>query len=205
MNKFFPTKNGIILILLICNFINCDTSLLNSLAMSVDPSLLENGRVEGKMEINGVTYNAICDCNKEQEMATNPQTEAGPHCDPSKLKIKIEREGIGASFEDIRNLVGNIEALHYVSVPETSFRCLDGRNTQPVLATPGGDAGEFILALSVYEDLLGGGRKLTQDNVDHFLAQYLRNMKPQKFYMCTDLMSINQIEKELEVSIAYNI
>jgi len=31
---------------------------------------------------------------------------------------------------------------------------LDGRNTEPSLATPGGDAGEFILALFIYEGMI---------------------------------------------------
>jgi len=32
-------------------------------------------------------------------------------------------------------------------VDEQYFSCLDGRITDPILGTPGGDAGEFILGL----------------------------------------------------------
>jgi hypothetical protein len=150
------------------------------------------------MTINGITYNAVCDCNPVSPEAP-VASQTGPKCDPSKLRIHNEKSGIGASYEDIRNLVGNIEELTYVVVPETSFKCLDGRNNKGVIATPGGDAGEFILALSVYEDLLGGGRVLSQDNVDNFLTQYLKTMKPKKFYMCTDDKAIAHLEKELTV------
>jgi len=77
------------------------------------------------------------------------------------------------------------------------FSCLDGRSNTPIIGTPGGDAGEFILALMVYEDLLGGGRKLSQDIVDLFFTKYLQIMKQPKFIMCTDDSSISHIEKDL--------
>jgi hypothetical protein len=38
---------------------------------------------------------------------------------------------------------------------------MDGRSPDALLGTPGGDAGEFILALFIYEGMLGGNRKLT--------------------------------------------
>jgi len=123
----------------------------------------------------------------------------GPICDPSKLKIRGEKGGVGASYDDIRILVGNIEELNYVKVKEAPFSCLDGRFNNPILGTPGGDAGEFILSLSVYEDLLGGGRKLSQGSVDHFFGQYLQFMKPKKFIMCTDDFAINHVERELNI------
>lgn len=48
--------------------------------------------------------------------------------------------------------LGNFE---YANVINTSFRCTDGRITDLMLGAPGGDAGLFILALQVYEDLSG--------------------------------------------------
>lgn len=161
--------------------------------------LKSNGAIEGKMDINGEPYKAICDCNAVAPNTKPLQDPTEPICDPSKLKIHLEKKGIGANFDDIRHLINNIEDLNYVSVPYTSFKCLDGRNRSPVLSTPGGDAGEFILALSVYEDLIGGGRKLNQDNIDTFLSQYLMNMPHNTFYMCTDDQAIAHLEKELSI------
>ena len=165
-----------------------------------------NNKIQGKMQIDGENYNAVCDCNpvtvsNNQGLDSN---ENGPKCDPSKLRIHAERDGQGANYDDIRNLIGNIEALNYVVVPEASFRCLDGRNKDAVLASPGGDAGEFILALIVYEDLVGG-RKLNQDNVDSFFVQYLKYMKQQKFYMCTDDNAISHLEQDLSVRKNYKL
>ena len=166
--------------------------------------LLDNNKIQGKMDINGESYNAICDCNPvspiDVKSSLNNPNSPGPTCDPSKLRIHSERSGSGATFEEIRNLIGNIDDLKYVIVPETSFRCLDGRNSHGVLSTPGGDAGEFILALTVYEDLLGGGKKLTQENIDLYFALYLKDMKHPKFYMCSDDFAVEHIEKELSVN-----
>ncbi len=78
---------------------------------------------------------------------------------------------------------------------------MDGRSPDALLGTPGGDAGEFILALFIYEGMLGGNRKLTQDAVDSFLINYLKLMKRDKFYMCTDDESLEHLERELGISL----
>jgi hypothetical protein len=198
--KLLPLNNGMLLILLLLNIsaIHANENLVNSfIEIDTGASDVDAGKIQGKMEINGNTYNAICECSPEADIGTI--IPMGPHCDPSKLTTHMERQGVGASYEDIRNLIGDIGGLQYVSVPDSSFSCLDGRHTKAVLATPGGDAGEFILALSVYEDLLGGERKLTQDNVDNFLAQYLRKMKPTKFEMCTDQQSLSDLQEKMRI------
>jgi hypothetical protein len=191
-------QQNVFFILLIFTSVTIADEDIQSSFVELDQSVNNDNQISGKMNINGITYNAICDCNPITPEV--PQsTQSGPKCDPSKLRIHSEKSGIGATYEDIRNLVGNIEELTYVYVPETSFKCLDGRNNKGVIATPGGDAGEFILALSVYEDLLGGGRVLSQENVDNFLTQYLKTMKPKKFHMCTDDKAISHLERELSV------
>lgn len=170
--------------------------------IEVDNATLDNNKIQGKMNINGEDYNTICDCSPVTPVNTKDplnQINSGPKCDPSKLRIHQEKKGNGASFDEIRNLIGNIEELNYIVVPEISFKCLDGRYSNGIVGTPGGDAGEFILALIVYEDMLGGGKKLTQDNVDGILKQYLKSMVQPKFYMCTDDSAINHVEKQMNV------
>jgi hypothetical protein len=210
-NKQIYGKEFIFLISIMLMITLSKTNNANTFSsfIEVDDSTHVDGdnKIQGKMQINGETYNAICDCNPVQPEKGSDLTnsQSGPRCDPSKLRIHAERGGQGANYDDIRNLVGNIEDLNYVFVPETSFKCLDGRNRDGVLASPGGDAGEFILALLVYEDLVGGGRQLTQENVDTFLTQYLKQMKQPKFYMCTDDTAIAHIEKDLSVFNYFNI
>jgi hypothetical protein len=178
--------------------------MINSFIEVDSDSVGNDKKIQGKMNINGVNYNAICDCNPVKPTSDsdgNTIDQNGPKCDPSKLSIHSEKKGQGASQDDLRNLIGNIEELNYVKVPSISFKCLDGRSNSAVLATPGGDAGEFILALAVYEDLLSGGKKLNQDSVDHIFHQYLTMMPHSQFYMCTDDQAVSHIEKEINVYI----
>lgn len=192
------------LLLLQCLFIFTNATNMISSQIEVDKdTFTDDNKIQGKMTINGQIYTAICDCNQvSPDGIQSPSlfdSTTKPSCDPSKLKMHQEREGSGASFNDIRKLIGNIEELNYVKVPNNSFKCLDGRHIKPGLNVPGGDAGEFILALSVYEDLIGGGRQLTQDNIDVFLTEYLKKMLHNIFYMCTDDVAISHIEKELQI------
>ena len=44
-------------------------------------------------------------------------------------------------------MIGDPKKLKFVRVLETGFKTLDGRINGAYLGTPGGDAGEFLLAL----------------------------------------------------------
>lgn len=46
-----------------------------------------------------------------------------------------------------------------------------------MLGTPGGDAGEFILAIQIYSDMMGQSAYLTEDKVLNLLKDYLVSMK----------------------------
>jgi len=161
----------------------------------VDHEILINNKIEGKMKIDGEMYDTICDCDPIK----SPDKIQIGKCDPMKLKIWSERVGQGASLEEVKNMIGNVSNLKYVKIHSTSFRCLDGRNSRAVLGTPGGDAGEFILSLSVYEEILGPGKTLSQDDVDLIFSLYLSNIPFDKFYMCTDDMAVSHLERELYV------
>lgn len=60
--------------------------------------------------------------------------------------------------------------------------CVDGRGRESIIGTPGGNAGEFILALTSAEEV--SGRKIPLDQMDEILGRYLE--KTGKFYMHTD-------------------
>lgn len=179
---------------LMTSFIELDSSTI------INP--LDNSSVQGKMEINGELYNAVCDCNPVHPFSNdriNPNL--ANECNPTKTEIKLEINGQGATAQDIRDLIGKTEDLGFVYVNQTSFQCVDGRNTRAGIYTPGGDAGEFIIALMVYEDLIGGGKRLSQKEIDSIFSIYLRNMNQNKFYMCSDDIAVSHLEKELLVKI----
>ncbi|MBO6939505.1 MAG: rhodanese-like domain-containing protein [Deltaproteobacteria bacterium] len=65
---------------------------------------------------------------------------------------------------------------------EGTESCVDGREEHAVLGTPGGDAGELLLALSTLEELTD--RELTRDEVQHFFEAYVEGFG--RFYIHTD-------------------
>ena len=167
----------------------------NSQVEIEEKPLEKNKKIEGKMNIDGECYNTVCDCDPHIQQ----RQQSNLICDPSKLTIHVERQGQGGSLDDIKNIIGNFNDLTYVDVQNTSFKCLDGRNSKSVLGTPGGDAGEFILALSAYEAFLVKSQTLGQEDIDSILSNYLNIIPYDKFYMCTDDMAISHLERELSV------
>ena len=98
----------------------------------------------------------------------------------------------------------NIESFSKVS--NASFRCIDGRVRKTGFSSLGGDAGEFLLALAVYENSIPKMEPITQEKKKFFTKEkikiyfesYLRWMKSDTFYFCTDRQSISVIETEVE-------
>lgn len=167
--------------------------------------------INGSIVINGQKYIAVCDCGENAKdsnltKSSNGRSEVNSSaCDPSKIKISTEMTGYGANINQIKDLVGNLDDLEFVKIEEEAFNCLDGRNKNKGIATPGADAGEFILALDVYENLLPNGKKLDKELVNILFKSYLKFMKPAKFRMCTDNKAIEFIKTEIQVSLFINI
>lgn len=85
-------------------------------------------------------------------------------------------------------------------VSETSFHCLDDRVTEPSIFTPGGDLGEFILALSSYlqERDPTGQMRPSQEVVDTLLLKYLETIPGSRpMIHCTDDRAIAHLEAEV--------
>ncbi|EGR32784.1 hypothetical protein IMG5_070660 [Ichthyophthirius multifiliis] len=153
----------------------------------------------GKTTINQIEYETVCDCAEvNNSQILDPDSES---CNPNKLKLQIDKqvEG-GLQQEEIRDIIGDLHALKFVNPKEYHFMSLDGRNTDPCLSTLGGDAGEFILALFIYEGMLSK-RQLDQESVDTFLKSYLQYIKQEKFYFATDDDAIFHLERETGITL----
>merc|ERR1711871_247089 len=140
-------------------------------------------RIEGQIKLNKFVYKSICECVK-------PKNVTASLCRPTKKKIKMEDAGQpgGIAKDQIRDAIGNPQDLHF-------------RTTGEMMGTPGGDAGEFILALSQYENLIN--RPLQQSNVDIYFTDFLKSLKAagseRKFYMCTDEQAVDSLQKALKM------
>ena len=145
----------------------------------------------GSMVVGGTNYGVNCDCNPEAV-----QEAEDIKCAPTRLVLTQDREGDGASYDQISGKFTG-DPLTYVRVTRSSFFCMDGRTNQPRLYTPGGDSGEFVLALLVYEDI--SGTPLTQDTVEQYFRQYLDCMDQEEFVMCTDDQAVSHLQRELSI------
>ncbi|CDW91600.1 UNKNOWN [Stylonychia lemnae] len=111
-----------------------------------------------------------------------------------------ETQGEGATEQQIRELINTPTTLAMARVLENGFKSLDGRISGTYLATPGGDSGEFILGLQIYQEMkltTNGEVHLTQAKVKNLLREYLSYMKQDRFYMATDDQALSHIQKQL--------
>lgn len=71
--------------------------------------------------------------------------------------------------------------------------CIDGRETSPVIGTPGGDAGELVLALAALEQVTGDDVDL--DHVDAVFDAYSEEFG--RFYLHTDEHALEGLARRL--------
>lgn len=131
-------------------------------------------------------------------------------CKLSKVIVHQDHAGTGLSLADISAVYGGNEPMLTSSqsamavlsrVSETSFMCLDDRVTTPSMATPGGDLGEFVLALASYyqeRDPSGNTGAPTQEAVSAMLEKYVTQLPPSRpVVFCTDERAVAHLESVL--------
>jgi hypothetical protein len=101
------------------------------------------------------------------------------------------------SREEIEAHVGAPGSVRWVKLASFLLygkrSCVDGRDEQGVLGTPGGDAGEFLLALAGLEQHVG--QPLPAEEVAPLLRAYLLTFG--RFYMHTDLHALHHLAQAM--------
>lgn len=90
LGQVFSLKDG-------PNFYSLLQTASSSSSSSSNPST-----IQGKIKLNDVLYSTICDC-APGTFEDHPELS---QCDPSQLKIHQDKQGDGASFEEIRTFIG---------------------------------------------------------------------------------------------------
>eukprot|EP00917_Polyrhabdina_sp_WS-2016_P028424 GHVP01060705.1.p1 GENE.GHVP01060705.1~~GHVP01060705.1.p1 ORF type:complete len:296 (+),score=49.31 GHVP01060705.1:125-1012(+) len=110
------------------------------------------------------------------------------------------KENVGLSPSDVRSLYGQPQDFEIGSLEHVHLACLDDRQRENSIFTPGGDVGEFILMAHVF--LSFNPKIFTQDlSIGKLLEAYITKMpSSRRFYHCTDQMSIERIELKLGMS-----
>lgn len=134
-------------------------------------------------------YAADCDC----------ADKAASGCSPSKVHLRQDRKSsIGLSLVDASRIFETQGLPEFAEVKEQPFYCLDDRVDKPGLATPGGDLGEFVLALQTYQDLTSE-RQVTQHMVDVWLQKYVKSFpEGRQLVHCTDDRALRHLQDQLQ-------
>jgi len=93
--------------------------------------------------------------------------------------------------EDVETHLSPVALLSWAPAHSVSFGCVDGRSTEGGVGTWGGDMGEFISALNVYEQM--ASLQLSQADVTHMLRKYLSASTRQRFTTCMSSTALKQL------------
>jgi hypothetical protein len=93
------------------------------------------------------------------------------------------------SPDDLIGLIGPADKVEWSAVKSAPFACVDGRFANGELYAYGGDFGEFLLALTVYEQMLQ--KQLSQAETTYLFGKWLG--EGASFAMCTDAAAVTQL------------
>ncbi len=109
----------------------------------------------------------------------------------------VEEPARHLSVDDVKQHVGDPFAVRQVKFAALLLHgrlsCVDGRDDSGVVGTPGGDAGEFLLALAALERVTG--QELSEVQIGKLLRRRLDVFG--RFYLHTDLTAGNALVKAL--------
>jgi rhodanese-related sulfurtransferase len=106
-------------------------------------------------------------------------------------------KGDKLSVEDVQTHVGDVAAVRWRKLAAVlvsgKHACVDGRDEMGVIGTPGGDAGEFLLVLTAWEQLTG--HVFDREQIERILLAYIDAFG--RFYMHTDATAMNRYLKAM--------
>jgi len=95
------------------------------------------------------------------------------------------------SCEDVEAHISPVQLLSWIDVRTASFGCVDGRATGEGLGAWGGDFGEFVTGLNIYEQMTT--IHLAQADVTSILRKFLESTNRQKFTTCISGLAVRQM------------
>lgn len=163
----------------------------------------------GKIKINGAIYEAVCDCSRDAltKAANKLKKEKEPvKCRlPSKYRIFFQKS---ATPVDPKNTLSSAQLLEFLPKPSTlqfvdikkrTLGDVDGRQQGHVVGALGGELGEFILAFSVYNRILGH-QATDPYNAEKYLRAWVNEtMATRSFAFHWDMGATELLKEDIEV------
>merc|ERR1711871_352099 len=109
------------------------------------------------------------------------------------LGVYKKNDNPGPANKVIEDKIGVPSKLSWAHVHKSSFGCSDGRYSNAALYTPGGDLGEFILAVSSFEKMTQ--TKVPYAQVKDLMAKFVAKSTRANFGMCTNQAGADAAER----------
>ncbi len=128
---------------------------------------------------------------------------------PHKIRVRQEpyNSHLNVSHPLLQAIIGEPKSFvpRETEVKGKSFSCVDSRKQGAILGTPGGDFGEFLISLSVMEEL--NKRPMEDVEVERLLTQWVEWDKKgnYSFYHNTDEESVRRLANGLHVNGLANV
>eukprot|EP00771_Trimastix_marina_P002048 gnl/Trimastix_PCT/3157.p1 GENE.gnl/Trimastix_PCT/3157~~gnl/Trimastix_PCT/3157.p1 ORF type:complete len:400 (+),score=32.75 gnl/Trimastix_PCT/3157:123-1322(+) len=95
------------------------------------------------------------------------------------IQIRTLINGTGLNSHNASDIIGPYDRLQFANPADHSLSCCDGRSLSPILGTPGGDFGEFLLGLwAVAQE----GLNVTASHIQMYLTQFIVHSGNRRFY-----------------------
>lgn len=117
---------------------------------------------------------------------------------PNSVKVDLVADNTVAVLNEEKLTAGLARegVLKWANPATSSWSCVDGRSTEPVFGTPGGDSGEFLVAISAALDFVQTSEpleKLTERLFLRYMETEVSESRP--FYMHTAAAQVEAAKK----------
>jgi hypothetical protein len=147
--------------------------------------------IKGRIKLNGNFYDANCKC------ATEDSVSACKHPQSARVFLESANRGGGVPPNALRDVLGRPSDVVMVNAGEESPACSDPRVRGRRLGVPGGTFGEFLNALTEYENVLDS--PLTYPQVVELVERFV-STSDLKLYACTDTASVLHLERTVSLN-----
>jgi hypothetical protein len=113
-----------------------------------------------------------------------------------KLEAPLSMLHPPLTCDQVEQHISPVPLLSWINVHAASFGCADGRSAEEGLGTWGGDFGEFLTAINVYEQM--ATIHLSQTDVTSIFRKYLEASSREKFTTCMSGLSVRQFFGSVE-------
>jgi len=140
------------------------------------------------------------------------ETGVSQYCMVPSANVVTDSRGLGYTPEEVQ-LHLELPSISFVDPEFHLWSCIDGRSSEGILGTPGGDSGEFLLALSVFQQLTKRTTSWTASNSNNnsnetdcdeqeilaIFRDFMDTISPSRqFYMHSDVHALESVAEEVQ-------